>query len=138
MKVTYQQNQVRVGVGCWIFNPAGQILLGHRKSKHGANTWAPPGGHLEFGETPQQCASRELCEETGIIIPENMIYIISFTNDVFQDKHYITIHCRTDNIVATPIIMEPDKCDQWKWFDLNKLPIPLFLPAFNLLRQKVL
>ena len=138
LKTMSEKNQVHVGVGCWIFNPVGQILLGQRKSKHGINTWAPPGGKLEFGETPQQCATRELYEETGIIIPENKIYVISFTNDVFPDKHYITIHCRADNIIATPIIMEPDKCSQWKWFNFNKLPIPLFLTVVNLLKQKVL
>lgn len=138
MKITSQQNQVRVGVGCWIFNSNGQILLGKRKSEHGNGTWAPPGGKLEFGETPQQCASRELFEETGIIIPQNKFSILSFTNDIFPQQHYITIHCCAKNVIATPIIKEPDKCEQWKWFDLDKLPKPLFLSALNLLKQKIL
>ena len=129
---------VRVGVGCWIFNPKGQVLLGKRKSKHGTNTWAPPGGHLEFGETPEQCGVRELFEETGIKIPESEITVISFTNDIFTEKHYITIHCRADNITVEPVLKEPDKCEKWQWFELDNLPEPLFLPATNLLKQKVL
>jgi 8-oxo-dGTP diphosphatase len=128
---------VRVGVGCWIFNPAGQILLGKRKSKHGNGTWAPPGGHLEFGETPQQCATRELFEETGITLPPFSFKIISLTNDIFPDKHYITIHCSANDVTTVPTIMEPDKCACWRWFDLDKLPEPLFLSARNLLRQKI-
>lgn len=128
---------VRVGVGCWLFNDMGQVLLGQRKSKHGTGTWAPPGGHLEFGETPFQCAARELFEETGIILDACKFRTISFTNDIFPDKHYITVHCRADNITATPTIKEPDKCAQWKWCDLKDLPSPLFLPVSNLLKQKV-
>ncbi|MBO4480565.1 MAG: NUDIX domain-containing protein [Alphaproteobacteria bacterium] len=127
---------VRVGIGCWIFSPTGQVLLGKRLSTHGNGTWAPPGGHLEFGESPEKCASRELMEETGIIIPENKFHIISFTNDIFPDKHYVTLHYRADNVVDVPQIQEPDKCERWEWFNLDKLPLPLFLPAYNLLRQK--
>ena len=133
-----EEKIVRVGVGCWLFNSTGQVLLGKRKSKHGTGTWAPPGGHLEFGETPQQCASRELFEETGIVIPENKFRITAVTNDIFTDKHYITVHCRIDNISALPEIKEPEKCECWKWFDLDKIPSPLFLPAANLLKQKTL
>ena len=131
---------VRVGVGCWLFNQAGQVLLGKRLSKHGTGTWAPPGGHLEFGETPQQCAARELFEETGLRMPSSKFEIFAITNDVFkdEDKHYITIHCRVNNVVTTPRIMEPNKCEKWEWFDLNKMPSPLFLSASNLLKQKSL
>ena len=131
-------NIVRVGIGVWIFNPRGQLLLGRRLSKHGNGTWAPPGGHLEFGETPIETAIREVREETDLIIPSNQVREISWTNDIFQDKHYITIHCRVDNFVGTPKIMESNKCAEWRWCDLNALPQPLFLSAVNLLRQKVL
>ena len=127
---------VRVGVGCWIFNPAGQVLLGKRKSKHGVGTWAPPGGHLEFGETPEQCAMREVFEETGIKISQDDFSVFSWTNDIFADKHYVTIHCRVDNITDVPTVCEPDKCEYWAWFDMDKLPSPLFLSASNLLKTR--
>lgn len=132
-----KNKQVQVGVGVWIFNPSGQVLLGYRLSKHGNGTWAPPGGHLEFGETPIQTAIREVCEETGLIIPQNKISEFAYTNDIFPDKHYITIHCRIDNFIGVPKVIEPDKCNVWKWFDTDKLPEPLFLPVINLLKQKV-
>ena len=135
VKIMSENKIVRVGVGCWIFNPAGQVLLGKRKSKHGFGTWAAPGGHLEFGETPVQCAVRELFEETGIKIPADKFTVVSWTNDIFPDKHYITIHCRADNITATPTINEAEKCECWAWFDLDKLPSPLFLPTSNFLKS---
>ena len=138
-----QEKNVRVGVGVWLFNHNGQILLGKRLSKHGTGTWAPPGGHLEFGETPQQCAARELFEETGLKISPNKIAIFAITNDVFkqENKHYITVHCKVnfdDGIAQFIDVKEKDKCETWKWFDLHKLPSPLFLSARNLLKQKSL
>ena len=129
---------VRIGVGVWLFNEKGWFLLGKRLSKHGTGTWAPPGGHLEFGETPQQCAARELFEETGIKISEDKFKFRGITNDFFkdEDKHYITLHYSVNMVNAVPEIREPDKCETWKWFDTASLPKPLFLSAANLLRQK--
>jgi len=129
---------VRVGVGIWVTNYGNQLLLGKRLSEHGNGTWAPPGGHLEFGETPGKCASRELMEETGIIIPENKFQQVGLTNDIFPEKHYVTIHCVASGIIATPQIMEPNKCAEWRWFELDKLPNNLFLSAANFLKQKKL
>jgi 8-oxo-dGTP diphosphatase len=135
-----ENNIVKVGVGCWIFNKSGQVLLGKRLSKHGTNQWAPPGGHLEFGETPQQCASRETYEETHMKISPKNFDIISVTNDIFREtnKHYVTIHVVVKNVSKKPVVVEHDKCEQWKWFDMDKLPKPLFLSAKNLLKQKQL
>lgn len=138
-----ENKTVRVGVGVWVFNPNGQVLLGKRLSKHGNGTWAPPGGHLEFGETPEQCAARELFEETGLEIHTSKITPFAITNDVFkdEDKHYVTIHCHAyyHNGIARFIdVKEKDKCETWKWFYLNKLPSPLFLSAKNLLKQESL
>lgn len=42
-------------------DPVGEFLL----MRH-ADRWDLPKGHVDAGETPMQCALRELCEETGI------------------------------------------------------------------------
>ena len=130
---------IRVGVGCWVRNPTGKFLFGNRLSAHGNGMWAPPGGHLEFGESPEQCAARELYEETGILRVPTDFCVIGVTNDIFPDKHYVTIHCRTDlNFTPQPVVREPDKCAGWYWLNLEHLPKNLFLSAQNLLNQKVL
>lgn len=44
----------------------GQVLMVKRKFDPRAGTWCLPAGFLEYGESPQRCAVRELREETGI------------------------------------------------------------------------
>ena len=111
--------------------------MGLRLSKHGYNTWSAPGGKPEIGETLIETAIRETWEETGIAISPRMLKQIATTDDVFPDSHYITTHYRVDNITVMPSVIERDKCKEWKWFDLNKLPNNLFLSAQNLFKQKV-
>lgn len=129
---------VRVGIGVYIFNKNNQILLGLRKSKHGYNSWCPPGGHLEFGETPQECAKRETLEEANINI-EN-IHFISLTNDVFLDdnKHYITLHYKAQWASGDVKINEEDKIIDWQWFNWDNLPQPLFQSFQNFYNQVTL
>ncbi|GLA65612.1 hypothetical protein AtubIFM54640_007797 [Aspergillus tubingensis] len=81
----------RVGVGVFVINPKGQIVLGQRKSSHGAGTWALPGGHLEFNESFEDCAAREVLEETGLKVRD--IQFLTATNDIMkeEEKHYVTV-----------------------------------------------
>jgi NUDIX domain len=56
--------QVRLGAGVFVHTPRGYVLL-KRQGSHGAGEWSLPGGHLEFGETVDECARREVLEEIG-------------------------------------------------------------------------
>lgn len=125
---------IHIGVACWVFNPSGAVLMGQRLSLHGFGTWAPPGGKLEFGETPNVCASRELWEETAIFIPAQHFHHIGFTRDVFPESCWLTIHYLANSNNVKPIVCEPDKCQTWQWFDKCNIPKNLFLPAKNALR----
>lgn len=124
-----------VGIGVIIRNN-NEILLGLRKNAHGAQTWAPPGGHLEFGESFQACAAREVAEETGLIVTN--IAQGPTTNDIFEaeQKHYVTIFMIASYQGGQPQVLEPHKCEQWQWFALDALPSPLFLPLENMLKNK--
>lgn len=114
-----------VGVGIWLIKD-GKVLLGERKSPLGKGTWGPPGGHLEFGETPIEGAIRELKEETNLDALELIESI--WTNDIFPDhsKHFFSVNIFVTDFSGELKVKEPEKCSQWGWFDLENLPNPLF------------
>ena len=118
---------VQVGIGV-IVQRGGRVLLGRRRGAHGAGDWALPGGHLEFGETPEACAARELAEETGLRAAAWRR--APYTADVLPDagRHYLTLFMLADGVSGDPQRLEPHKCDGWSWHDWDALPEPLFAP----------
>jgi len=124
----------KVGVGVIIIKD-NKILFAQRKNSHGEDTWSVPGGHLEFNETIEECAKREVFEEAGIEIKN--LKIGPFTNDIFkkEGKHYITIYVIADYNSGKVEVKEPDRMVEWNWFSWNNLPKPLFKPIENLLKQ---
>lgn len=117
----------RVGVGVLV-EQEGKVLLGLRKGSHGACTWAPPGGHLEFAEGVEECAKRELLEETGL---RPVSYALgSWVENVMENgkKHYITLFVIVNQFEGEVQLLEPNKCEGWQWFSWNELPQPLFAP----------
>ena len=129
-------NRPSVGVGVLIWND-GKLLLGKRKNTHGENMWAFPGGHLEFGESPTECAIRETLEETGLTIKK--IKRLTVTNDVFvkENKHYVTFIMLAKFEGGEVKNLEPNKCASWKWVDFNSLPEKLMLPIVHMLEQGI-
>jgi 8-oxo-dGTP diphosphatase len=127
------ENRPTVGIGVIIIKD-NKILLGKRKNAHGEGSWCYPGGHLEFGESWEECSRREVREEVGIEIKN--LRFGTITNDIFKNeqKHYITISMISDFESGEVQLMEPDKCEQWEWFEWDNLPSPLFLPTINQLK----
>ena len=124
---------VRVGVGVLVWKN-GKFLIGQRHGSHGADTWSVPGGHLEFGEAWEECAKREVREETGMEIVN--IRLLAVTNDLFkqENKHYVTIWMQSDWQTGEPAITEPEKFIRLEWRSPHDLPKPLFLPWKQLIK----
>lgn len=124
----------RVGIGVFVIRD-GSFLMGLRRGAHGEGTWSVPGGHLEFGESFEQAAAREVAEETGLAVVN--LRFGAVTNDVFdaEGRHYVTVWMLGDCPRGEAEVREPDKFISQRWFDFGNLPEPLFLPWVQLLRS---
>lgn len=123
----------RVGVGILIARE-GRLLLLRRKNVHGEGSWSTPGGHLEYGETPEACAAREALEETGVVVGD--LRFRAITNDLFEPlgRHYVTIWMEGTWLSGEPAVCAPYEMSEVGWFPWDALPEPLFLPLRNLLQ----
>lgn len=129
-----EQQHPKIGVGVIVIKD-GQVLMGKRKNAHGDGSWSFPGGHLEWKESIEDCARREVMEEVGVTIKN--LRLGTFTNDIFQaeGKHYVTLYVIADYEDGEAKTMEPEKCEAWEWVQWNAMPQPLFLCIQNLLKQ---
>ena len=122
-----QEERVRVGVGVMILKN-NKVLLGIRKGSHGAGEYAFPGGHLEYMESFEECARREVREETGMEIGELEFSLLANIKE-YKPKHYVHVGLIAKWVSGEPRVMEPDKCEGWAWYDLDNLPEGVFGPA---------
>jgi 8-oxo-dGTP diphosphatase len=111
-----------------------KVLLMKRRGPHGHGTWSTPGGHLDFGETPEACAAREAKEEVGLDVID--VRFRAVTNDYFEEegKHYITMWMDGKS-TGEPSIASEREISEIGWFAWDALPSPLFLPLENLVKK---
>ncbi|XP_076907977.1 nudix hydrolase 1-like [Bidens hawaiensis] len=118
-----------VGVAVFILKD-NKVLFGRRRSLSiAAHAYALPGGHLEFGESFEECAAREVKEETGLDI-KNIELLTASNNLLSKTVHLVVIYMRAylSDLDQIPQNIEPDKCEGWEWYDLNNLPEPTYGP----------
>jgi 8-oxo-dGTP diphosphatase len=122
----------RVGVGVVIRRGA-EVLLMRRHGVHGAGTWSTPGGYLEYGESPAECAAREAHEETGVSVSD--VRFLAITNDFFpeREKHFITVWMHAAHAGGDAALHAPEESMEVAWFPHDRLPEPLFQCFDNLL-----
>ena len=114
----------KVGIGVMIIKD-GKVLLGKRKGSHGAGEYAFPGGHLQYMESFENCAKRETREETGMEI-RNVRFLHLLNLKEYPPKHYVHMGLIADWEHGEPRTMESDRMGTWNWYDIDKLPKPLF------------
>ncbi|MFC4944766.1 nucleotide triphosphate diphosphatase NUDT15 [Pseudonocardia sp. GCM10023141] len=112
--------QVRVGVGA-VVRDGDRLLVLRRAGAHGAGTWGLPGGHQEFGESPEQTAVREVAEETGLTVVATAR--LGFTDDPMLaiGRHYVTLFVACARRGGEARIMEPEKATDLAWLTPDEL-----------------
>ena len=113
-----------VGVGVVLVRQ-GRVFLAKRQGSHGAATWASAGGHLEWGESLEECARRETLEELEV----GNLQFLCVSNILAYEKHYVDFEFLADIGDQEPWLAEPDAFTEFGWFPLNELPEPLFEAA---------
>lgn len=129
-----EKMKIGVGFGVMLLN-GNRVLLGKRHDDpekadsllNGAGKWTMPGGKLDFGETFEDGAKREVEEETGIKVGN--LDVTCVNQDMVQDAHFVTIGLFCEDFSGEPKVMEPDEITEWRWFDLDNLPNPLYFPS---------
>ncbi len=91
--------------------------------------WDIPKGKLEKGETPEQCAIREVEEETGVKV--DLKYKIGHTwhtyirnrKYVLKKTHWYVMRCEDDSDMAPQV---DEKIDVVKWMNLTEIRVALY------------
>jgi ADP-ribose pyrophosphatase YjhB (NUDIX family) len=138
--VIMEKRYPKVGFGILVLSN-NKVLLGKRNDDaqkasselHGEGTWTMPGGKLHFQEAPQNGATRELLEETNLIAKAKDLKLVSITNDMTGDAHFITFGFLCEKYSGELKTMEPEEITEWDWFDINNLPSNLYNPSKKLL-----
>jgi len=124
--VTQELGRPLVGVGV-VFVREDRVFLAKRQGAHGEDTWASAGGHLEWGETLEQCARREAMEELGVTV--GGLQFLCISNIIAYDRHYVDVEFLGDIGDQEPQLAEPEAFSESGWFHLDDLPEPIFEAA---------
>ena len=121
--VAEERTRPLVGVGV-VFVREDKVFLAKRQGSHGEDTWASAGGHLEWGESLEDCARREAWEELGVAVGD--LRFLCLSNIIAYDRHYVDIEFLGEIGDQEPTLAEPEAFSESGWFPLDHLPQPLF------------
>jgi 8-oxo-dGTP diphosphatase len=115
-------------------------LLGKRKD---SGLYGLPGGWLEKYEEWNECASRELKEETGLDLNRKRFHCVETLNckRLEDNYHAISLIMYTEieeNEKVNISNLEPNKCEKWLWVSFSQLRINLkrlFYPLQDFLNK---
>ncbi|MEJ2180942.1 MAG: NUDIX hydrolase [Gammaproteobacteria bacterium] len=110
-----------LGVGAVVIHQQ-RVLLVKRGNAPYQGMWCIPGGRVQYGETLQQAAEREILEETSIIIKAKQpVYTFEIieTENTEQPLHYVVIDLEAD-YVSGDIKPDDDALDA-RWFAKDEI-----------------
>lgn len=127
-----QKQYPKVGVGVIVIKN-GKVLIGKRQEENQKGTWSFPGGAIDFFESLEDCARREVQEETGIKIGNiRPIYAVDdFRKE--DKKHWVCVYLRADYVSGEPQPVDGE-FELWQWVSWNEIPLPRFTALETLLK----
>ena len=85
------------------------------------NQWLIPGGHVEKGETVEQCVKREVKEETGLNVSDlELITVSTGAPDSFEREAefiYLNYRCKAEN---TDVELDNREATDYTWIRPEK------------------
>lgn len=123
MSYTYKYPRPAVTADCVVITKEQEprVLLIQRANDPFKGCWAFPGGFMEMDETTEQCAIRELKEETGMDMSD--IKQIGCYSKVDRDPRGRTLTVAYLAIIDKPVnVTGLDDAVQAQWFALSALP----------------
>ena len=138
MEYTYKYPRPAVTADCVVISKESEpkVLLIQRGNEPYKGCWAFPGGFMDMDETTEQCAIRELEEETGFKV--SSLQQIGAYSKVDRDPRGRTVTVAYLARVDAPVtVIAQDDAAQAKWFPLSALP-PLAFDHEEIMRDAVL
>ena len=123
MEYTYKYPRPAVTADCVVMTKeeVPKVLLIQRGADPFKGAWAFPGGFMNMDETTEQCAIRELEEETGLKVTK--VHQIGAYSKVDRDPRGRTITVAYLAIIDTPKdVKGQDDAAKAKWFPITDLP----------------
>jgi len=119
----------RIAVLCDLRDDAGRILLIRRTKEPNHGLYSPIGGKLDVasGESPTQCAHREIQEEAGIDIPIDNLRLVGMVSETGYEGsgHWLMFLYRATLPVQVQARTINEGVLEWREIaDLDTLPIP--------------
>ena len=96
----------------------GRILLLHRETAKRVQ-WETPGGKVEPGESEKQAAVREVKEKLGVDVKISKVLGRKRFLEEETTMEYVWMKAKI--VKGDPQILEPDKFDEFKYFDWEEL-----------------
>ncbi|WP_415907779.1 NUDIX hydrolase [Oleiharenicola sp. Vm1] len=119
----------KISVLVFLENRAGELLLMLRAKQPNLGVWSPIGGKLEMdtGESPFQCAVREIGEEVGLTVRESDLHLFAMiAENAYQGHNHwlmFLFHCKLPLEALPPDITE-GKFAFWTREQIKTLEIP--------------
>jgi 8-oxo-dGTP pyrophosphatase MutT (NUDIX family) len=81
-----------------------------------------PSGHVEEGENLFEAMAREIKEETGLDVGAGNLELVHNVYRLNAQRTYNDYFFTCRHFAGEPRNLEPEKCDDARWFDKNDLP----------------